>query len=285
MIGGYLRIGEFSERVGVSPDLLRAWERRYGLLCPERSEGGYRLYSDDDVARVERMAAHLERGLSAAQAARFARDPDEAPGTPRSLDEGLEQLDAALLAYDEAAAHEVLDRLLTAWPLEIVLRDVVLPFLRRVGERWATGELTVAQEHFASSLLRGRLLALARGWSNGDGPLAVLAAPPGEDHDLPLLIFGLALWRRGWRITFLGADTPPDALSDAVERLGAAAVVLAAVDPEALERMNGELAGWGATVALAVGGAGATPALAERLGALLLDTDPVSAAERLPLPG
>jgi MerR family transcriptional regulator, light-induced transcriptional regulator len=289
MAGGYLRIGEFSERVGVSPDLLRAWERRYDLLCPDRSSGGFRLYSDEDVARVERMADHLRRGLSAAQAARFALDPDQQGGPGPAADalspqDGLEHLDAALHAFDEVAAHDVLDRLLSSLPLETVLRDVVLPYLARVGARWAEGEVTVAQEHFASSILRGRLLALARDWGTGAGPLALLAAPPGEDHDLALLVFGLVLWRRGWRITFLGADTPPDALSDTVARVGPELVVVATVDPAALERAGEELAALSAGVALALGGPGATAAFAERVGARLLGTDPVTAAEELPSP-
>lgn len=289
MAGGYLRIGEFSDRVGVSPDLLRAWERRYGLLCPDRSDGGFRLYSDDDVARVGRMAAHLGRGLSAAQAAKFALAPAPADtlGTvPADLtpQEGLEQLEQALYGFDEVAAHDVFDRLLAAYSLESVLRDVVVPYLSRVGGRWAAGEVTIAQEHFASSVLRGRLLSLARGWGVGDGPMALLAAPPGEDHDLALLAFGLVLWRRGWRVTFLGADTPPDALSDAIGRVAPALVVIAAVDPEAMERVGGVLGDLDGSVTAAVGGPGASAAFAQRVGALHLDTDPVTAAERLPVP-
>ena len=89
-----------------------------------------------------------------------------------------------------------------------MLRDVVLPYLRDLGERWERGEATVAQEHFASNVLRGRLLGLARGWGRGSGPRAVLACAPGELHDLPLIVFGLVLSARGWVITYLGPDTP-----------------------------------------------------------------------------
>jgi methanogenic corrinoid protein MtbC1 len=90
------------------------------------------------------------------------------------------------------------------------------------------GEVSIAQEHFASNVLRGRLLGLARGWDRGAGPRAVLACPPDERHDLGLLIFGLALREHGWRITFLGADTPSNTLVETVQRIGPEALVLAA---------------------------------------------------------
>jgi DNA-binding transcriptional MerR regulator len=175
MNGGYLRIGEFSQRVGVSPERLRAWERRYGLLAPDRSQGGFRLYSDADVARVQRMLAHLERGASAAEAARLAwsaptavEAPTAAAG-PLALDREVDRLRERLETFDDAGTHAVLDELLATCALETVLRDVILPYLMDLGERWRTGEVSVGQEHFASNLLRARLLSLARGWGQALG--------------------------------------------------------------------------------------------------------------------
>ena len=89
-----------------------------------------------------------------------------------------------------------------------MLSEVILPFLHRLGVRWAAGRTSVAQEHFASNVIAGRLRSLARGWGQGVGPRAILACPPGELHDLGLLCFGLVLREHGWRITYLGADTP-----------------------------------------------------------------------------
>lgn len=284
MDDGYLRIGEFSQRVGVSPDLLRAWERRYGLLEPSRSAGGFRLYSDTDVARVERMSALLQEGRSAAQAARLARETVTREGgeavqaSDVTVDAARARLAAALDAFDEQAVHRVLDDLLATLHLETVLREVVVPHLHWVGEQWAAGRLTVGQEHFASGLLRGRLLAAARGWGVGIGPRAVLAAPAGEEHDLGLIVFGLCLWRRGWRITFLGADTPMAAVHDAVERLDARLVVLASVRADRLEAVRDDLVRLRASVPLALGGPGASAGLAADVGAHHLAVDPVTAA-------
>src|SRR5687768_8015810 len=199
----HLRIGELSRRVGVSPALLRAWERRYGLLDPARTAGGLRLYGSEDERRVRDMQAGLRRGLSAAEAAREA-----VSGAGGVQETGLNSaaLAAALDAMDAEEAHLLIDRLFATFTLETVLSEVILPYLHELGERWSRGEASVTQEHFASNLIRGRLMSLARSWGTGGGPLAVLACAPGEQHDLPLVAFGLALRGRGWRIVFLGAD-------------------------------------------------------------------------------
>ena len=283
---GYLRIGELSRRTGVAPELLRAWERRYGLLRPARSDGGFRLYSDADERRVELMRSHLRGGLAAAEAARLALDGAALPGAivadertaAPELSAGARRLREALDAYDEVGAHAALDALLGGFTLESVLRDVVIPYLTELGERWGSGEVTVAQEHFASNLLRGRLLGLAREWDAGEGPRAILACAPGELHDLALIVFGLALRRRGWRITYLGPDTPVDTLIDAARTLEPELVVVAASSTRRLKPLEGTLTKFVRNVRVAVAGAGATSALAERTGAEHLDTDPVSAA-------
>src|SRR5512146_3539893 len=107
---GALRIGAFARRVGVTPDLLRAWERRYGLLQPIRTEGGFRLYTDDDAERVERMKRALDEGFSAAEAARRALALERS--TERALEGAHERLVGAAHEYDEATMHAILDEAL-----------------------------------------------------------------------------------------------------------------------------------------------------------------------------
>ena len=224
-----LRIGELSRRLGVSDHVLRAWETRYGLLQPVRSPGGFRLYSEADESRVRRMQTHLAHGLSAAEAARAVLGEDSgtsadfgrAAGPHRAAPAASElsgDLRQALDAFDEPAAQAVLDRLVSDLSVTAVLRDVVLPYLTELGERWESGTASVAQEHFASNLIRGRLAGLARGWGNGHGPRAVLACPPGELHDLALMVFGIVLNRNGWRIDYLGMNTPVEELTQTVQR-------------------------------------------------------------------
>jgi MerR family transcriptional regulator, light-induced transcriptional regulator len=290
-----LRIGELSRRLGVSDHLLRAWESRYGLLQPVRSAGGFRLYAEADESRVRRMQAHLARGLSAAEAARAVLgedsgaggDPGLAAGPHRAAPEVGElsgDLRQALDAFDESAAQAVLDRLVSDLSLTTVLRDVVVPYLTELGERWESGTASVAQEHFASNLIRGRLAGLARGWGNGHGPRAVLACPPGELHDLALMVFGIVLNRTGWRIDYLGMNTPVDELTRTVDSMRPDLVVLAATVPEILEPHATQLIALAQRAPLALAGAGATPQIASAVGARLLTGDPVTEAENIQWP-
>jgi DNA-binding transcriptional MerR regulator len=273
---GRLRIGELSRRTGVSPDLLRAWERRYGLLRPARTDGGFRLYGEDDVRRVAAMRAHLARGLSAAEAARLAvTDP---PAGAALVDRPGDALAERLELFDEAGAHALLDSLLASLTLETVLRDAVLPALAAIGDRWERGEVSVAQEHFASALLRGRLLGLARRWGAGGGPHALLACPPGELHDLGLIAFGLALRGEGWRITYLGPDTPVETIADAARTVEADVVVVAGTLPRHIEAARAPLAALAEGTRLVLAGPGATAAAAAAIGAEHLEGDPVAAA-------
>ena len=189
-------------------------------------------------------------------------------------------LRTALDALDEPAAQAVLDRLMSDFTLAATLRDVVVPYLRELGERWANGEVTIIQEHFASNVIRGRLAGLARGWGNGDGPRAVLACPPGELHDLPLLIFGIILNRRGWRVDYFGANTPVVEVIDGARRSPPDLIVVAATAPERLTAIRADLVHLAAVAPLALAGAGASPDIADAVGAELLTGDPVTAAEQ-----
>ena len=276
---GHLRIGELSRRVGVSPELLRAWELRYGLLRPTRSPGGFRLYSAADEARVTRMRAHQREGLSAAEAARLASAAADDPRAEAGARPDRSILARALERFDEPGAQEAFDRLLALVSLDALLRDFVIPYLADLGERCEAGSASVGQEHFASNILRGRLLGLARGWGQGVGPLAVLACAPGEQHDLGLVSFGLALRARGWRIAYLGPDTPMGTLLETTDMLGPQLVVVSSTAPQRLARARDELTGLGRAAPLALAGAGAKPALAEAVGARLMAGDPVTEAE------
>jgi MerR family transcriptional regulator, light-induced transcriptional regulator len=314
---GLVRIGELSRRVGVRPETLRAWERRYGLLEPGRSGGGYRLYSADDEARVRAMTALLARGISAAEAAKLAREApkvagESGPGATEAgraasltgavlavplapevagagtsvsasvdrpvMNEAREQVLAALSGFDEQEANAILDRVLGRFTLEATLTGLVLPLLAEVGERWRSKQLTIAQEHFCTEILRARLLAIGRGWGGGSGPLALLACPPEERHDLGLIAFGLSLRQNGWRVAFLGPDTPIETVADAADRLDPAAVVVAAIDSLRFERTRATLRRIADRHALLVAGAGANPEVARSLGAAHLAGDPVEAA-------
>jgi MerR family transcriptional regulator, light-induced transcriptional regulator len=229
------------------------------------------------------MKALIDSGVSAAEAARLALADASLQGRGREApSDHVERLTDALDRFDEPDANAILDDAIARFTVEALISRVVLPVLHAIGTRWQRGAISVAEEHFATALLRGRMLALGRNWGAGRGPLALLACPPGEQHDLGLIAFGLLLRERGWRIALLGADTPIATIADAVAKLGPDAVVLAAVTPEPIEAVSGEIRQLADGAAVLIGGAGAGADLATRLGATALEPDPVAAAAAMP---
>jgi DNA-binding transcriptional MerR regulator len=275
-----VRVGELARRVGVAPETLRAWERRYGVLRPARTSGGYRVYGREDELRARRMRELIESGWAAGEAAHAVTATVDRRGS-RSEDGAADELLTALMGFDSAAGHAAFDRMLASRSLDAALRDIVLPALRQVGESWESGEISVAQEHFATELITGRLRGLGREWGAGLGPRAVLACPAGERHDVGLLCCALALDRRGWRVTYLGADTPVDALESVVGTVEPAVIVIGAVQADPLQAAAAALGRLSERVPVAVGGTGACADLAAAARAWHLRGDPVAGAAAL----
>jgi MerR family transcriptional regulator, light-induced transcriptional regulator len=279
-----VRVGELARRVGVAPETLRAWERRYGVLRPARTPGGYRVYDTEDELRARRMRELIESGWAAGEAAQAVTAAGEVAPLRRvrsPIGGAASEVLPALLGFDCAAAQAAFDRVFAARSMDAALRDVVLPALHEVGERWARGEITVAQEHFATEVISGRLRSLGREFDHGLGPRVVLAGPAAERHDIGLLCCALALHFRGWRVTYLGPDTPTDAIQSAVGVVDPDVVVVGAVQRHPLRLAAPALSRLATKVTLAVGGAGASPELAAVAGARHLRGDPVTAAASL----
>ncbi len=281
----WMPIGELSRRLGVSSDLLRKWESRYAVLRPDRTAGNQRLYSRTDEARAQVMLRHLEAGVPAAQAAelasaaRFKITPgiktETATAQAAAARAGMQ---AALERYDETAAEQALETLYATFTSTTVIRDVFLPYLHEIGERWAGSELSVAQEHFASAFIHSRLLGLARGWDRGLGPRVLLACPADEQHAFGLIALGIALHQIGWRITYLGADTPIPVIVEAAASIQPRLTVITAVTSQRLEPVIADLKRLAGCGPLAIAGAGASPELAAACRATYLAGDPITAA-------
>ena len=299
-----MRIGELSRRTGTTTHLLRAWETRYGLLSPERSTGGYRLYGASDERRVRAVLRLRNQGVSAADACERVLAADRRAvtaagwGQPGRAESGaswpvggtaevvdtsglVDDLLAATEGFDEVAAHATLDRIGATLSLEATVGSVLMPFLREVGVRWERGDLSIGQEHFASQLIRRRLSVHTLTWGTGTGPIAVLACPPGERHDIGLLCFGVLLGRAGWRVRYLGPDTPLPAIAHAAKLVEADLIVIASTLPGTLEAGAGALRRLSARHQVQLAGRGATREFADRIGAMLMTGDPVSAVRAI----
>ena len=258
-----LNISALSQRTGVPADTLRKWEQRYGVLQPDRTAGGQRRYSELDVARVEWLGERLAEGFRIGEAAALLGGATlEAARTPADL---RRELYEAASRADLESLHALLDQAFTIFPLEQALSRILEPLLQRVGEGWASGELSVAQEHLVSAAIRARLerlLADARGGVRG---VAVLACVPGELHELGLLMLGALLRADGWQVAYLGANAPLDDAFGMAERLDAPLVCLSVTMREHAAQLAKTGVPAGSTLVL--GGHAATDPVARRLGA------------------
>lgn len=236
-----------SKATGVSSARLRTWERRYGVPRPRRSETGRRLYEDDDLAVIRRMAALVEAGVPAAQAAEAALSEVESglvvempAAAPPEVHALAYTITNAAERYDEIELQAALSRAVdtAGWPS--ALAEVVFPSLRLVGERWQRGELSLSAEHFASSILRREILAAVAGMPMppADAPTIVLACPEDERHDMGVSALWLLLRQAELNVIFLGADVPTVELLSALRRTDADAISLSATAPNSLPTLG-----------------------------------------------
>lgn len=220
------RIKTVSERTGIPKNTLIAWERRYSIVQPERTASGYRVYSDADIELLHKIKSLVDQGYKISEACALVRKAQQRQGPVSgqvSADgDGLDDLRARLLdrlvEYDRQGADRVVQRLLLV-PYETAATRVYFPLLEEVGDRWEKGNLSIAQEHFATSFCRQQLLMMIHAVQT-DSPTApevVCAAAAGELHELGLLGLALRLSLSGVRVTYLGADVPVSELVKVVK--------------------------------------------------------------------
>jgi DNA-binding transcriptional MerR regulator/methylmalonyl-CoA mutase cobalamin-binding subunit len=233
-------IKEAAARTGLTVPVLRAWERRYGVVAPMRTAGGYRVYDEAALQRLRSMRRLVDDGWSpsAAAAAIIAgTNPPAGIQTDSTAEEKedrlVEQFVDAAATLDSPRIEAVLDEMFARGTYERVMEDHVIPSLRALGDAWAAGRVPVAGEHVASNAALRRLAASfqATGPGRDQGRPVLVGMPPGARHELGALMFATALRRAGLSVVYLGADLPLDDWIAAVERTDARAVVIGAVMP------------------------------------------------------
>jgi methanogenic corrinoid protein MtbC1 len=262
-----LNIAALARRTGVRPDTLRKWEHRYGAIRPQRTPGGQRRYTETDVARVEWLKARLEEGYRIGEAAALLGSTDVA-GAPQSADELGEALYRCVASNEAAGIEQALAQAFGMLSVEDALTRVIAPVLERIGTGWAEGELSVAQEHLASTVVRGhleRLLADTRGALRG---VAVLACAPGERHELGLLMLAIMLRADGWQVAYLGADTPLFDAAHLAQQLDARLLCVSATMTDKLAGLAEAVANaaLGDSTELVLGGRALSDGVAAQLG-------------------
>jgi methanogenic corrinoid protein MtbC1 len=234
-----LNIAALTQRTGVPSDTIRKWEQRYGVLSPERTAGGQRRYSELDVARVEWLKERLHEGYRIGEAAALLGAGDTVARTVDELRDGIVQ---ATVASDVDALGQLVDQSLALSTLDESFSNVLTPALVEVGERWASGDVSVAQEHLASATVRAALQKLLADQRADVLGTAVLACAPGERHEIGLLMLAVMLRSDGWQVAYLGADTPFDAAVALADGLDASALCFSAASKESARSLGRQLA-------------------------------------------
>ncbi len=261
---GVYTIAEVEAMTGLSAEVLRQWERRYGFPKPQRTPGGHRLYTPEEVEALRTIRRWLEEGATPRAAIQRWLAQGAGPEEPRSLQEALQK---ALLSADLTQAEGLFRKALRLLGPEGVVEGLITPLLHEIGEAWHRGEIGVAEEHLATQFLRARLQELLDLVGVPGGPLYLVTTPPGERHELGAMALAYLLRRRGVRALYLGPDTPLSDLQALAQALRARGVLLSVLLPEVLAGLpEGALAGLAPLVVL--GGQGATEEAARRLGAL-----------------
>ena len=276
-------IAVVAERTGLSQDVLRVWERRYGAVQPTRRPGGQRYYSDADVQRLGLLRAATRAGRSIGQVARLSTEAiaalveDDMAARERRThrisvepDAGdlVESALALARSLDAPALDDVLRRAVAVLGVSPFIETVAAPLLRRVGDEWHAGRLSPAPEHLLSSILHDIVAGTMRAFPQRTGaPRVLVATPSGDRHAIGAALVGAAAAVEGWNVLYLGADLPAWEIADAATAADVRVVALSVVyvdDPaHVLAELHALRTRLPLAVSIIVGGAGARSLAAE----------------------
>jgi len=251
-----------SRRTGLSPDVLRAWEKRYQAIMPTRSRGSRRLYTDADVHRLQLLRKATRTGRSISQVARMSTGEletilaaDTEPAPPASVSpvldsapvglaprDHLEDCLRAVEDLDAASLQTAISRAAVGLPRIQLMQEVLLPMMRRIGDAWRAGTLRIAHEHLASAAVRSELgLLLSAQDAPANAPGLVAATPSGQAHELGALVAAVTATSQGWRTSYLGASLPAEEIAAAARVTRSDVVALSIIHPPDDPRLHEEL--------------------------------------------
>ncbi|MDP1890118.1 MAG: cobalamin-dependent protein [Gemmatimonadaceae bacterium] len=274
-------ISVVASRTGLSRDVIRIWERRYGAVAPSRSAGRQRLYTDADIGRLRLLAAATRHGrnislvaaLSDDDLARLAVDDDTAHasvalGSAPSVERVVAAARVPVAALDAPTLDGQLRRVIAREGMSWFLDPFVPAFMRAIGDAWVAGELSIAEEHLASRVVKGLILETVRTAPMPAGaPRVLVATPSGDRHAVGAAMVAATATIEGWAVTYLGVDVPAADIVRAAASCGARVVALSAVYSGDSPRLMAELRAvrdqLPASVPLVLGGAAAAGAAAD----------------------
>lgn len=251
-------IGVVASRTGLTPDVLRVWERRYQVVQPHRTENGQRLYSDADVERLQLLQRATSQGRAISQLVELEDSElremirTESPSSPQPAGQpgpppphAAAYIELALeraIRLDADGLESLLRRLAVLWGTPAFLDAMAAPLFRRIGEEWHERRLKPAQEHLATAVMRNVLSSLAGDLSpQTAAPKLMIATLPDERHEIGALLVASSAAAMGWRVTYLGPDLPADEIASAALECGARAVAISSVLPPDEEALLDEI--------------------------------------------
>ncbi len=240
-----------AEATGLTVETLRAWERRYRVIEPRRGTGGHRLYTANDVSRLRRLRETTARGHPISKIAHLSNDAlsrllsDQPPrGEQAAAHSLIERILAAVSKYRPMECDQVMAMAFALLPPFEVVRNVLAPALREVGERWHRGEFSIAQERIASNSARRQVGALLHTFNSvSSGPAVVFATLSGERHELGILMYAALAASLRLRAYYLGPDLPPEEAARCALKINAAAVAISMVMTDEVESGLDQLQG------------------------------------------
>lgn len=232
---------------------LRAWERRYNILTPHRTDSNYRLYSERDVAILRWLKSRVDAGVAISSAAAELVEmrgngqwPDVVPSfqtqsqvpAPNPPSQYAERLYKAVVQQDETTAGAVLAEAHSVFDLATVCVDIITPCLVMIGDAWHRGEIMISTEHIATGYLRGRLVTLFQSFPARRGaPYIIMGCAPSEQHEIGSLMLATLMRRDGYRVEYLGTGVPTEDLVDFVKMERPAMLCLSASSDESAQEV------------------------------------------------
>lgn len=280
-----------AQLTGLSAHTIRAWERRYNVPHPARTEANQRLYEDVDVERLKLLKFAVDSGHAIGQVAHLSEQELKGltlgvPSSGRadqvikhSAKEFLARCEHAITRMDAESLEQSLGQAAAVLGIPDLLESVVSPLLHMVGHRWVENEVTIAQEHLMSAVIRNYLENKRTSFRvQASAPRLVVATPTNELHEIGAFMVSAIAAMRGWNVTYLGTNLPGSEIASAARRFSAEAVALSIVYPEACPALQDELItlhqSLGASTSILVGGQGADriSVCLERIGAKRINT-------------
>ncbi len=245
---GMFPIRTVARLTGINPVTLRAWERRYNLISPQRTPKGHRLYTEQDIERIKEVLKLLDQGVSISQAKPLLDNASTKLSSVPVLvsfdvwQNYQEKMLRAIEDFDEIALHNIYNDALSLYPVDMVNLRLTTPLLRLLGDRWKKREAGIAEEHFFSNFLRNKLITRVHHMNQrSNGPQLLLACLPGEYHEIGLLLFALAAVDKGYRVLYFGANTPLGQLAEVLEKRDCDALILSGLSKPARGLFDKEL--------------------------------------------